>query len=231
MLEVSNLKVGYGQSQILGGINLKVDGGKVIALLGRNGVGKTTLLKALMGVLKPQGGQITYSGQNITAWPAYRRARSGIAYVPQGRGIFPYLSVAENLLVGTEAAQRPDEQALDEMYRLFPVLAAMSHRMAGLLSGGQQQQLAIARALISKPQLLLLDEPTEGIQPSIVNEIEEVLISLRKQGRIAILLVEQYLDFALGVADYCYVMEKGSIVLEATPDQITQDKTSEYLSV
>ncbi len=231
MLEISNLNVYYGQSRILQDVSLSVPDGKVACLLGRNGVGKTTLLKAVMGVLKTRSGSLTYAGENITGWLPYKRARAGIGYVPQGRGIFPYLSVAENLVLGLEATKEGRSDALDEMYQQFPILSTFAKRMAGTLSGGQQQQLALARALISKPKLLVLDEPTEGIQPSIVLEIEELLISLKKKSNLTTLLVEQYLDFALAVADYCYIMEHGAIVLQGEPEMMTQDQTREYITV
>lgn len=231
MLAINDVQVYYGGSQILRDVSMEVPSNKVVCLLGRNGVGKTTLLKSIMGVLKPRTGHIKYTDDDILHWPPYRRARAGIAYVPQGRGIFPFLSVRENLLMGLEAVRVKDENRLVEMYQLFPVLKEMARRMAGTLSGGQQQQLAIARALISKPKLLLLDEPTEGIQPSIVLEIEQVLLQLQQQGQISILLVEQFLDFALGLADYCYIMDNGGIVAQGTPLEITQSNVMEYLSV
>lgn len=231
MLEVSNLNVYYGQSRILENVSLSVPGGKVACLLGRNGVGKTTLLKAVMGVLKARSGTVTYAGEKITSWLPHQRARAGIGYVPQGRGIFPYLTVAENLILGFEATKERRSEAVEEMYQQFPILATFARRMAGTLSGGQQQQLALARALISKPKLLVLDEPTEGIQPSIVLEIEELLISLKKSSNLTILLVEQYLDFALAVADYCYVMEHGAIVLQGAPELMTQAEAREFITV
>lgn len=235
MLSVENLDVYYGESRILDNVSLEVPTGKVACLMGRNGVGKTTLLKAIMGTLKTRKGQITWEQQDITRMPPHRRARSGIGYVPQGRGIFPYLTVYENLLMGLEAVEKRDPLRLMEtvegVYTIFPVLKQMQRRMAGTLSGGQQQQLAIGRALMSRPRLLLLDEPTEGIQPSIVEQIEQVIAGLRDQGGMSILLIEQFLDFALGIADTCYVMEKGHIVSSGRADALDQAVIREHLSV
>ena len=201
--------------------------------MGRNGVGKTTLLKAIMGTLKAKQGTIVYNGEDITNMQTHKRAMAGIGYVPQGRGIFPHLSVYENLLMGFEALKgaKRNAEAVDEVYSIFPVLKLMHKRVAGTLSGGQQQQLAIGRVLVRDPQLLLLDEPTEGIQPSIVEEIENVIRSLRERKRITILLIEQFLDFALGIADTCYVMEKGHIVDKESTAALDINRVKEYLSV
>jgi len=231
VLAIEGLNVYYGESQILSNVSLEVPSGQVVCLMGRNGVGKTTLLKAIMGVLRARGGSLTFDNSNITRTSSHQRARAGIGYVPQGRGIFPYLSVQENLLMGLEALHNRKDNALDEMLYLFPILKTMGTRVAGTLSGGQQQQLAIARALIRRPKLLLLDEPTEGIQPSIVQEIERVIASLKNRGNISILLVEQFLDFALGIADYCYIMEKGAIVSKGPANALSQDSIKEYLAV
>ncbi len=235
MLTVSNVDVFYGESRILNDVSISVPDGKIICLMGRNGVGKTTLLKTIMGNLKVRKGKITYENADITRDPPHRRARAGIGYVPQGRGIFPYLSVYENLLMGFEALDRSEQRhsahKVDEVYEIFPVLSQMSKRVAGTLSGGQQQQLAIGRILVRSPKLLLLDEPTEGIQPSIVEEIERVIMFLGKKSDISILLIEQFLDFALRVADYCYVMEKGHIVSEGNTTELNQDIIREHLSV
>ena len=231
MLSIEGLNVYYGESQILSNVNLEVQSGQVVCLMGRNGVGKTTLLKAIMGVLRSQSGALHFDSRNIMHDPVHKRARAGIGYVPQGRGIFPYLSVHENLLMGLEALENKKDNAIEEVYELFPILKTMGKRTAGTLSGGQQQQLAISRALIRRPKLLLLDEPTEGIQPSIILEIEKVILSLQKQGNMSILLVEQFLDFALGIADYCYVMEKGTIVSKGKASAIDQDVVNEYLAV
>ncbi len=233
MLAVEDLSASYGESKILFDISLRVPEGQVVSLMGRNGVGKTTLLKSIMGLLRPKAGQVYLRGVNVTAHPAYERARAGIGYVPQGRGIFPYLTVEENLLLGMEAlpAAKRDLESIEQICDQFPSLRTYKRKVAGTLSGGQQQQLAFARALVRKPTLLLLDEPTEGIQPSIVDEIEQLILSLREQRSMSILLVEQFLDFAMSVSDYCYVMEKGNIVAEGAAGDLQQDAVREYLAV
>jgi urea transport system ATP-binding protein len=235
MLTINNLDVYYGESQILDKVNITVPTGQAVCIMGRNGVGKTTLMKATMGLLKPRGGSIKYEDKDLTRLPSHLRARASIGYVPQGRGIFPHLSVFENLMVGFEAVKRPTPQfvaeRLEEVYSIFPVVKQMRHRIAGTLSGGQQQQLAIGRALVSQPTLVLLDEPTEGIQPSIVQEIEEIILKLRFDRSISVLLVEQFLDFALRIADYCYVMEKGRIVSEGNAADLSEEIIQEHLSV
>ncbi len=186
-----------------------------------------------MGLLKPRAGQVMFNGEDITDRSPSYRARAGLGYVPQGRGIFPYLTVYENLVLGLEALndKREGAAAIEEMYALFPVIKQMRARVAGTLSGGQQQQLAIARALVRRPTLLLLDEPTEGIQPSLVLEIEQVLLALGRSGSMAILLVEQFLDFALRVADSYYIMEKGAIVSHGAAAECDQEVVREYLAV
>ncbi|CAN5844996.1 urea ABC transporter ATP-binding subunit UrtE [soil metagenome] len=233
MLRINNLQVNYGESSILRDVSMDVPAGQVVCLMGRNGVGKTTLMKSIMGLLKSRQGHIYMDEQEMTQWPASRRARAGIGYVPQGRGIFPYLTVYENLLMGFEALpdQKVDKEALDEVYTIFPVLKQMGKRVAGTLSGGQQQQLSFGRVLVRRPKLLLLDEPTEGIQPSIMTEIEELILALRKQGEMSILLVEQFLDFALNVGNYFYIMETGSIVMQGGVEQFNADAAREYLAV
>ncbi|GAB4193818.1 MAG: urea ABC transporter ATP-binding subunit UrtE [Roseiflexaceae bacterium] len=232
MLNIEQLSVAYGESSMLREVSLSVPAGQVVCLMGRNGVGKTTLLKAVIGLLRARGGRIVFKGRDLTAEPPHRRARAGIGYVPQGRGIFPYLTTYENLLIGFEAApgQKVERAAVEEMYELFPVLAEMRGRAAGTLSGGQQQQLAIARALIRRPALLLLDEPTEGVQPSVMHEIEAVIRALQQRGDMAILLVEQFLDFALSVASYCYVMETGAVVAQGPAATFDQVAAREYLA-
>jgi urea transport system ATP-binding protein len=231
MLTIENLSVNYGQSQILNDVSLKIEQRQVVCLLGRNGVGKTTLLKTIMGLLRPRTGRVMYESRDVTSMPTHRRAWAGIGYIPQGRGIFPYLSVQENLLMGLERTHARDADVLDEMYAQFPVLKTMARRTAGVLSGGQQQQLAIARALVSRPRLLLLDEPTEGIQPSIVGEIQQVIDGLRQRGDVAILLVEQFLDFALQAASHYYIMEKGRIVADGPTQHMSQATVQQYLAV
>jgi len=228
-LTLRDVRVSYGESIVVDATGLEVPQGQIVCLLGRNGAGKTTLMKAIMGTLPLRGGSIMLNGRDIRSWAPYKRARAGIGYVPQGRGIFPYLTVMENLLIGLEPVERPTHEAMDEAFSLFPVLKDMARRTAGLLSGGQQQQLAIARAMVARPKLLLLDEPTEGIQPSIVEQIEEVIASLR--GKMSVLLVEQFLDFALSVGDHCYVMESGRMVLHGEPQTLERSQLQRYLSV
>ena len=233
MLSIENAVVRYGESTILHDVSLNVPTGSVVCLLGRNGVGKTTLMKSIMGLEKLQGGAMTLDGVSMKKWATSQRARAGLGYVPQGRGIFPRLTVYENLLMGFEAldSSRPKKEALEEVYTIFPVLKEMRKRIAGTLSGGQQQQLAFGRVLVRSPKMLLLDEPTEGIQPSIMLEIEDVILDLRDNSNMSILLVEQYLDFALNVGDHFYVMETGTIALDGPADEFDEARAREYLSV
>lgn len=212
MLSVTELNQYYSGSHILRDVTLEVPSGGCTVLLGRNGVGKTTLLKCLMGVLPLRTGHITFAGDDLTRLPPHQRAQRGIGYVPQGREIFARLTVEENLRMGLAAASKKLRPNPDELYALFPILKEMRHRRGGDLSGGQQQQLAIARALINKPKLLILDEPTEGIQPSIIKDIERVIRTLAQRGDMAILLVEQYYDFAASLADHYLVMARGQVV-------------------
>ena len=213
---VSNLNQYYGGSHILRDVSFEVPAGKVTALLGRNGVGKTTLLKALMGLVPVRSGQIVFERKDLTRAKPYERARAGLGYVPQGREVFPRLTVEENLLMGVSAIP-------PRIFELFPVLKSMLGRRGGDLSGGQQQQLAIGRALAMKPRLLILDEPTEGIQPSIIKEIERVIRALAATGEMAILLVEQYYDFARSLADQYLVMERGEIVARGAGADMERD--------
>ena len=233
MLLIESLSVAYGQSRVLFDVTLDVQPGQVVCLMGRNGVGKTTLLKSVMGLLRPRSGKVSFLEHDLTGWPPHKRARSGIGYVPQGRLIFPFLSVHENLLMGLEANAGNGQAAgdVDKMYELFPALKLNPAKNAGTLSGGQQQQLAFARAMICHPKLLLLDEPTEGLQPSIVQEIEELIVSLRQQSDTSILLVEQSLDFALAVADHCFLMEKGEIVLEGATNTLDHNLMRDFLAI
>ena len=211
MLEVSAIDLHYGAAQALRAISLTAEPGKVTCVLGRNGVGKTSLLRALIGEHPVSAGNIMWEGANITWLEPYQRARRGIAYVPQGRDIFPLLTVEENLETGFAPLKRDERSIPDDVFSLFPVLNDMLRRRGGDLSGGQQQQLAIGRALVMRPRLLLLDEPTEGIQPSIIKDIGRAITYLRSLGRIAIVLVEQYLDFARELGDHFAVMERGAI--------------------
>jgi urea transport system ATP-binding protein len=221
---VSELNQYYGGSHILRNLSFEVPAGKVTALLGRNGVGKTTLLKTLMGLVPAKSGRVAFEEKELTHAKPYERARAGIGYVPQGREIFPRLSVEENLLMG--AKRTPDA-----VFAMFPVLKQMLGRRGGDLSGGQQQQLAIGRALAMKPRLLILDEPTEGIQPSIIKEIERAIRSLAASGEMAILLVEQYYEFARSLADQYLVMERGEIVARGAGADMERDDVKRLLAV
>jgi urea transport system ATP-binding protein len=232
MLQVSRLNQYYGSSHTLRGVSLSLAQGQCLALLGRNGVGKTTLLKCLMGVLPVANGQVTLDGRDITKLKPHERAALGIAYVPQGREIFPRLTVEENLMMGMATKSgKAAAKIRDEVYELFPVLREMLHRRGGDLSGGQQQQLAIARALLADPKLIILDEPTEGIQPSIIKDIERVIRLLRKRGDIAILLCEQYFDFAHALADKFIVLSRGEVVAAGTHDEMDDDGVKRHLAV
>ncbi|MBX6317373.1 urea ABC transporter ATP-binding subunit UrtE [Pigmentiphaga sp.] len=211
MLEVSGLNQFYGGSHILRNVSFTAEAGRLTVLLGRNGVGKTTLLKTLMGLVAPRSGHIRWHGHAVEGLPPYARVERGFAYVPQGREIFPRLTVEENLLIGA-ASRKASRQVPQRIYDLFPVLASMKRRRGGDLSGGQQQQLAIGRALMSEPSLLILDEPTEGIQPSIIKDIGRALRSLVDEEGLTVLLVEQYYDFAEELADHYWVMRRGEII-------------------
>jgi len=234
MLRIENLSVSYGETLILRDVDLEIEPGEVVCLMGRNGVGKTTLLKSIMGLLRPRRGRVLLGGKeevrDITRAGPHVRAHSGIGYVPQGREIFPQLTVLENLQIGLTANPRNLRTVPAKVYEYFPMLHAMLDRKGGFLSGGQQQQLAIARALVAEPRLLILDEPTEGIQPSIITLIGKVLHSLKKERNVAVLLVEQYLEFALKLADRYYVMEKGAIVLSGKAAEIDREAVKPYLA-
>ena len=232
ILSTSGLDVYYGESQILRGIDIDIPKNEITAVMGRNGVGKTTLLKTLMGLLSQREGVIKLDKEDVSTAPTDYRVRQGLAYVPQGREIFPKLSVFENLQIGLEALSPGQKKEVpeDEIYGLFPVLGQMKRRMGGNLSGGQQQQLAIARALVGKPKVLILDEPTEGIQPSIIQDIEKVLVQLKEQGDMTIILVEQYFEFARQCADSFYLMERGRIGLSGTSKELTDEEIKSYLT-
>jgi len=235
MLKLENVSAAYGRSQVLFGVDLDIADGEAVTLIGRNGVGKTTLLRTICGLQPVTSGQTSLDGETITRTPAFGRARAGLAYVPQGRGIFSNLTVRENLLMGLPAltgrAREADGEIPTMVYDLFPILHDMAGRKGGNLSGGQQQQLAIGRALVTRPRYLLLDEPTEGIQPSIVQEIESALTHVRRELGVAVLLVEQYLDFAWAFADRYYVMQKGRVVEEGQTAMTPPSAVRQYMSV
>src|ERR1700759_858027 len=231
MLDVSNIDLHYGAAQALRGLSLKAEPGKVICVLGRNGVGKTSLLRAIVGQHFVSGGAITLEGRDITRLSTVERARNGIAIVPQGREIFPLLTVEENLETGFAPLPRDKRDVPDEVFSLFPVLKDMLRRRGGDLSGGQQQQLAIGRALVTRPNLLVLDEPTEGIQPSIIKDIGRAISYLRSKGTMAIVLVEQYFDFARDLADDYIVMDRGSVVLGGDKASMVDQEVRAYMSV
>jgi urea transport system ATP-binding protein len=230
MLTLSNINVSYDGSRILRGVNLTVPEKSLVCLMGRNGVGKTTTLKSIVGLVKPESGSVKLAGTELIGLAPDARAREGIGFVPQGRDIFPHLTVWENLKIslvvhGTKADQ------VDRVLELFPILKEFLPRKGGVLSGGQQQQLAIARALLTDPKILILDEPTEGIQPNIIDLIGDTLIKIKKEGKISILLVEQYLDFCLAVGDSFYIMDRGAVVAEGPIAHLNDDIVKRHLTV
>jgi urea transport system ATP-binding protein len=229
MLQVKDLYVSYGQSEALHGISFEANKNETVAIMGRNGMGKTTLFKSLMGVLPTKAGEISVAGQSVAKDESYKRVAKGIAYVPQGRMIFPTLSVEENIQTGLENSKT--RKIPEEIYALFPVLWDMRNRKGGNLSGGQQQQLAIARALVTDPKVLLLDEPTEGIQPSIIKDIAKALNEIRKLREITIVVSEQVLSFAMDVADRLFVIEGGRLVHETKRADTDVAHIKQYLSV
>jgi len=229
MLNVSNLKVAYGQSEVIHGLDFTVPKNETLAIMGRNGMGKTTLFKSLIGILPSIDGEIAIDGVNVTKCEPYQRVENGIAYVPQGRMIFPNLTVKENIETGMEVSKL--KTIPDDIYALFPVLHEMRNRKGGNLSGGQQQQLAIARALVTNPKVLLLDEPTEGIQPSIIKDIANVLNEIKKLRDITIIVSEQVLSFTMAVADRIIVIDKGQFIHEDLRADVDTEKIKKYLSV
>lgn len=231
MLSISGIRTSYGETAILRDVNVEIGKGRVVALMGRNGVGKSTLLKTVMGLVRPSSGSIIFEGENIADTPPEFRAVRGIGYVPQGRDIFPHLSVRENLVLGLEARGKKAGTIPEGVFELFPMLKDLLGRSGGDLSGGQQQQLAIARVLVTEPKLLLMDEPTEGIQPSIVFEIENAIRLIKAQGSVSILLVEQFMEFALRLADYCYIMEKGAITFEGAVAELSREEIKGHLAI
>ncbi|HEX7862642.1 MAG TPA: urea ABC transporter ATP-binding subunit UrtE [Verrucomicrobiae bacterium] len=231
MLSVQSLSVSYDGSRILRSVSLKVPERALVCLMGRNGVGKTTTLKAITGLVRSDEGTITLAGKNLSSQKPEQRARSGLGYVPQGRDIFPNLTVWENLKISLVVHGSKANGQVDRVLELFPVLKEMLKRKGGVLSGGQQQQLAIARALLTNPRVLILDEPTEGIQPNIIDQIGETLLKIKKEGEISILLVEQYLDFCLEVADTFYIMDRGAIVVDGPIAELSEDLVRQHLTV
>ena len=230
MLDAEDINLYYGASHALRGVSLKATPGKITCVLGRNGVGKSSLLRAIMGLQPIRSGKVIWEGKDITRLPVYERARAGIGYVPQGREIFARLTVKENLETGFAPTKKPRGTIPDEIYTLFPVLKDMLGRRGGDLSGGQQQ-LAIGRALIAKPRLLILDEPTEGIQPSIIKDIGRVISTLAQAGTMAIILVEQYFEFARDLADEFAVMDRGEVVLSGPGKTMVESEVRRYLTV
>lgn len=232
LLEVSDLTSGYGNETVLQGVDLTIRPGELVAVIGRNGVGKSTLMRTLTGLLPVRSGRIALAGRDMSGDGAERRARHGIGYIPQGREVFPELTVHENLVVGEMAGRGRSTPDYDRVYRAFPILKDRARQRAGTLSGGQQQQLAIARAMIGEPRLMLLDEPSEGIQPSIIKDIARNVRALNGETGVAVLLVEQNLDLIVSLADRGHVMEKGRIVADLDADAIRdRDEVRRYLTI
>jgi urea transport system ATP-binding protein len=232
LLDVAGLRAAYGRTPVLHGINLAIAKGEIVSLIGRNGVGKTTTMRCLIGLLRATSGQIVLQGQPITGLPADERARLGIGYIPQGRQVFPRMTVEENISVSLLAGRERDRGLTDLVYQYFPILKDRRRQSAGTLSGGEQQQLAIGRVLVGNPRLVLLDEPSEGIQPSIVEMICDVLRSVRDQLGATILFVEQNLDTILAISERCYVVDKGAIVAEIGRDQLhTREAVRQHLLI
>jgi urea transport system ATP-binding protein len=231
MLSVENIDLKYGAAQVLWNVSVKAESGKITCILGRNGVGKTSLLRGIIGHQAISGGKIMWQGKNIAGLPPFERARRGIAYVPQGREIFPLLTVKENLESGYAALRGRKREIPDEVFELFPVLKSMLSRRGGDLSGGQQQQLAIGRAMVTKPSLMIFDEPTEGIQPSVIKDIGRAILYLRDKGEMAILLVEQYFDFACELADNFIVMDRGQVVIAGDKAAMVEQNVRRHLTV
>jgi branched-chain amino acid transport system ATP-binding protein len=232
MLEINDIHTWYGDSYVLQGVSLEVKDATVVALLGRNGMGKTTTIRSIMGLTPPRQGSISFNGQELSGLQPYQIARQGIGLVPQGRMIFPSLSVTENLTMAARSGDKKDPWTLEKVYELFPALKERGKNKGNLLSGGEQQMLTIARALMTNPELIMLDEPSEGLAPILVQEVFRVIQRLKAAGQ-SILLVEQDFGMAMGVADYAYIMSKGSIVHESTPDELIDNEKikSTYLGV
>jgi urea transport system ATP-binding protein len=231
MLSLSDINFSYDGSRILRGVSLTVPEKSLVCLMGRNGVGKTTTLKSIVGLVKTDSGSVQLDGSDLGNESPDARARKGIGYVPQGRDIFPFLTVWENLKISLVVRGAKPNGQVDRVLELFPVLKEMLQRKGGVLSGGQQQQLAIARAMLTDPKILILDEPTEGIQPNIIDQIGETLVKIKKEGKVSILLVEQYLDFCLGVADSFFIMDRGAIVANGAIADLNDGIIKQYLTV
>ena len=231
LLKLTDVSAGYNQTPVLINVNMSLDKGDIVCLLGRNGMGKTTLLRSIIGLTNVVKGDIIFDADDITKVPTYTRARYGIAFIPQGREIIPYLSVLDNLKLGLVASRNKLKKIPDEIFEFFPMLTQHLKRQGGLLSGGQQQQLAIARGLMCNPQVMLLDEPTEGIQPSIVQEIDETLRRINREKGITLLVVEQKIDFAKQLAQKFFIMQKGSIVANGNTSNLTDALVHQYLTV
>jgi urea transport system ATP-binding protein len=231
MLQLSNITVSIQGSRILRGVNLTIPERSLVCLMGRNGVGKTTTLKSIVGLMKTDTGSVKLTGKELVGLAPDARAREGIGYVPQGRDIFPHLTVWENLKIGLVVHGIRSVEPVERVLELFPILKEFLQRKGGVLSGGQQQQLAIARALLTNPKILILDEPTEGIQPNIIDLIGDTLIKIKKEGKISILLVEQYLDFCLAVGDSFYIMDRGAVVADGPIAHLNDDVVKKHLTV
>ena len=231
LLKLTDVSAGYGQTPVLVNVDMTVEKGDIACILGRNGMGKTTLLRSIIGLNKVIKGDIVFDADDITNIPTYKRSRYGIAFIPQGREIIPYLSVLDNLKLGLAASKKKLKKIPDEIFEFFPMLTQHLKRQGGLLSGGQQQQLAIARGLMCDPQIMLLDEPTEGIQPSIVQEIDETLKRINREKGVTLLVVEQKIDFAKQLAQKFFIMEKGAIAAKGNTSDLTDSLVRRYLTV
>jgi urea transport system ATP-binding protein len=231
MLEIRDLSFSYGSVWMLRNISMDVATGKIVCVMGRNGVGKTTLMRNIVGLEKPSGGSIRMNGVEMVGMPPHKRTSLGLAFVPQGRMIFPKLTLEENLLIGLSVRKDGLKEIPEEIYEFFPVLREMRHRMGGDLSGGQQQQLAIARAMVTNPKLMILDEPTEGIQPNIINLIGEILTHFVKEKSMTVLIVEQYLEFARKISDNYYILSRGAVVSSGETEALTNEQVSDHLTV
>lgn len=232
MLELKDIHTYYGDSYILQGVSLKVNEGSVVALLGRNGMGKTTTIRSIIGIAPPRRGEVVFKGENVAGLPSYAIACKGIGFVPQGREIFPSLSVKENLTMAARGGHKENDWTLEKIYDLFPILKKRAGNRGNMLSGGEQQMLSIARALMTNPDLLMLDEPSEGLAPIIVQEVGRIISQIKQSG-LSILLVEQNLNMAISLADYVYIISKGQIVYDSTPDKLkdNEETKAKYLGI